>query len=626
MAALLEPMPFWQALSYLEAKEAVASAMTTAEWQRMPVAVRVKSLFSATLTSAKAAQEITDYLTGFVRGEKAANDKGKEYHVYQGRAEFVANMRARMLEEGFGKVLHDGTLDPEIHDNDLRDLRGCRRLQLIFDTQTEQAASFAQWQEGQDPDVLDVYPCQRFIRVRPVHTPRPYHDAAIGEVRRKDDLAFWIGLNRDFRLPWGPWGFNSGCGVEDVDRDESEALGVIKPTDKVRPIKKDFLDGLEESVRGLDDKTRRWIQAQMENRVRFLGDTAVYQPDKPRPAAPASAPSRPAKTPAQIDAQKKRIADTIAARNVRQQDQRKQIAKQQWEAYLKRRDAALAGLLQALRESEARYHATRSLDDWNAYKMAADAYNKARRSWLPGGKLFKDARRAIDKALLPSWRATYRDSLRFLAMDGAVVPLDKRGTLLPHAVRIDSHSRISADKPRKLSPNVRDGLDLAAALVSPSKLPASLGVQVIKGGGKERAFALPGVMKVSDTSAPAVIAHELAHVIEFSRPDILRKSAAFLHDRGQGEQPKSLKSLFPQSRYSPLEKTFEDDWARRGGNAYTGKLYIRGYFPGMGKDLFTEKTSSTEILSMGIQRMLESPVDFQRQDPEFYNFIKSQLS
>ena len=48
--------------------------------------------------------------------------------------------------------------------------------------------------------------------------------------------------------------------------------------------------------------------------------------------------------------------------------------------------------------------------------------------------------------------------------------------------------------------------------------------------------------------------------------------------------------------------------------------------PGMGKDLFTEKTSSTEILSMGIQRMLESPVDFQRQGPEFYNFIKAQLS
>ena len=29
---------------------------------------------------------------------------------------------------------------------------------------------------------------------------------------------------------------------------------------------------------------------------------------------------------------------------------------------------------------------------------------------------------------------------------------------------------------------------------------------------------------------------------------------------------------------------------------------------------------------MGIQRMLESPVDFQRQEPEFYNFIKAQFS
>ena len=154
-----EAMPFWEALSLLEGKEAVASAMTTAEWRRMPVAVRLKSQFSATLTSVKAAKAITDYLTGYVRGDKAVNDLGQEYQVYQGRAEFVAQMGDIMIEEGFGKVLHDGTLDPEIHDNDLRDLRGCRRLQLIFDTQTEQAASYAQWQEGQDPDILDIFPC-----------------------------------------------------------------------------------------------------------------------------------------------------------------------------------------------------------------------------------------------------------------------------------------------------------------------------------------------------------------------------------------------------------------------------------------------------------------------------------
>lgn len=625
MGALLDPMPFWEALSYLENKEAVASAMTTAEWQRMPVAVRVKASFSATLTSAKAAQDITDYLTGFVRGEKAVNDKGQEYHVYQGRAEFVANMRQRMIEEGFGKVLHDGTLDPEIHDNDLRDLRGCRRLQLIFDTNTEQAASYAQWQEGQDPDVLDVFPCQRFVRVRPVHTPRPYHDDAIGTIRRKDDLAFWLDLNRDFGLPWGPWGFNSGCGVEDVDRDEAEAEGVIKPTDKIRSIKKDFLEGLEESVRGLDDKTRRWIQAQMDNKVRFLGDSAVYNPGKPQPATSAPAPSRSAKTPAQVDAQKTRIADTIAARNARQQAQREQIGKNKWEAHYKRAQAVLDDLHQSTRAAQERYNATHSPDDWHAYKAAADAYNKARASWMPGGRIYKDTMRAVTREQAKSWKGTYRDSLRFLAVDGVIVPQDKRGSLLPHAVKIDSRHRVSEDKPRKLAPNVRSGLDLAAAIVSPSKLPASLGVCMVKGSAA-RSYALPGAMRVTDTDTPSTIAHELAHVIEFSRPDILRKSAEFLHERAQGAGPVRLSSLYPGHGFRDNEITLEDDWAKRGGHAYTGKIYMRGYHSSMSKNKFADGAEGTEILSMGIQRMLESPVDFQRQDPEFYNFIKSQLS
>ncbi|HJE13684.1 MAG TPA: hypothetical protein K8U90_07145 [Akkermansia muciniphila] len=625
MAALLEPMPFWQALSYLEGKEAVASAMTTAEWQRMPVAVRVKSLFSATLTSAKAAQEITDYLTGFVRGEKAVNDKGKEYHVYQGRAEFVANMRERMLEEGFGKVLHDGTLDPEIHDNDLRDLRGCRRLQLIFDTQTEQAASFAQWQEGQDPDVLDVYPCQRFIRVRPVHTPRPYHDDAIGEVRRKDDLAFWIGLNRDFRLPWGPWGFNSGCGVEDVDRDESEALGVIKPTDKVRSIKKDFLDGLEESVRGLDDKTRRWIQAQMENRVRFLGDTAVYQPDKPRPAAPASVPSRPAKTPAQIDAQKKRIADTIAARQQREAADRGQIARRLWQDFKQRKEAELAPLRDRLKNEAAAYMQARTPENRIAWIAADDAFRKALESWEPGGTLYKATVKAINREEEQSWSRTYRDSMRFLGLDGMIIPQDKRGTVAVSQVKMDARYNITPARPKKLSPNVQQGLDLVRAIVAADKLPPSLGVHVLK-DSSARAFQLHGNIKVSSTTPPSTVAHELAHAIEHARPDILRQSAAFLYDRGRGEQPKRLKSLFPTHNYRPQEITLEDKWAEKGGHAYTGKIYCPGYDASISREQFISSVRGSEILSMGIQRMLESPVDFQRQDPEFYNFIKAQLS
>lgn len=627
----MEPMPFWEALAYLEGKEAVASAMTNAEWQRMPLAIRTKSFFSATLTSAKAAQAITDYCTGYVRGDKAINDQGQEYQVYQGRAEFVAQMRDIMAQEGFGKVLHDGTLDPVIHDNDLRDLRGCRRLQLIFDTQTEQAASYAQWQEGQDPDILDIYPCQKFVRARSVHSPRPYHDDAIGEIRRKDDLEFWIGLNRDFGVPWGPWGFNSGCAVEDVDRDEAEALGIIKPTDTVRSIAKEFTDGLEESIRGLDDSTRRWIQAQMEGKVRFLGDIAAYKPDKPQPSASASVPphtsdpARPVKTPEQIETQKKRIGDTISARQKKQGEERAAIQTKAWADFIKRRDDALAPLVRQETALLDRYGVTGAPADWDAYLAAKAARQKAMQSWTPGGMLYKATANDITKKQAASRDKTYRDSLRYLSVDGVVIPKDKRGIIIPTAVKIDRNHQVRPDKPQKLTPNVRTGLDAACAIINPDKLPPSLGIQIVK-GTDIRAFAFSSNIKISDKDTPAVIAHELAHVIEDTRPDILRKSADFLYTRAKGEGAMPLKKLYPYHGYGAQEKAIEDDWIKRGGSAYTGKIYMPGYNPSMSRESFVNRLQGSEILSMGIQRMLESPVDFHRQDPEFYNFIKSQLS
>lgn len=70
------------------------------------------------------------------------------------------------------------------------------------------------------------------------------------------------------------------------------------------------------------------------------------------------------------------------------------------------------------------------------------------------------------------WDKTYRDSLRFLGTEGMLVPKDKRGMIAPSSVIIDSHLRIKADKPRKLSPNIRKGLDLVTSIVpQTSSLP-----------------------------------------------------------------------------------------------------------------------------------------------------------
>ena len=85
-----------------------------------------------------------------------------------------------------------------------------------------------------------------------------YHQAADGTVRRKDDLPFWLSMNQDFGVPWGPWGFNSGMGVEDVDRNEAIALGIISEKDEVKPIAKPFNHGLTPSIRDLDSGITAW--------------------------------------------------------------------------------------------------------------------------------------------------------------------------------------------------------------------------------------------------------------------------------------------------------------------------------------------------------------------------------
>lgn len=627
MITLPDPMPFSDALNYLRDKQAVGSSMDTAAWREVPAAIRNKAFFSATLTSAQVARRMQDYIDDFLSQDRDVNERGQEFFSSQGRSEFVSKFRQMMMDEGFGKVLPDGSIAPDINDNDLRDLRSCRRLQLIFDTQVEQAYSYGQFLEGQDEDILDIWPCWKFVRVRPVMSPRPYHDAALGQIRRKDDLDFWLSLNRDFNVPWGPWGFNSGCGTEDVDRAEAEAAGAIKPSDKVKPIAKEFNDRLQQSVAGLGPDVRSWIKRQLGDMVTIHGDKAIYnKPEPSPPPKPDSVPAaRPAKTPEQIRQQRQRIGDKIAARQQREATDRDQISRRLWDDFKQRREAALAPLIARLKDAAEAYQQARTPENRIAWMAASDAFKTAEESWVPGGMLYKATMKEIQRQKAQSWSRTYRDSIRFLGVDGMVIPKDKRGTVAVSMVKIDARYNITPARQKKLSSNVQQGLDLVRAIVAADKLPPSLGVHVLQ-DSSARAFQYLGNIKVSSTSTPSTVAHELAHAIEHARPDILRQSAAFLYDRGRGEQPKRLKSLFPTHNYRPQEITLEDKWTEKGGHVYTGRIYCPGYDTSISREQFISSARGSEILSMGIQRMFESPVDFQRNDPEFYNFIKSQLS
>lgn len=246
---ITEPQPFLDALEKLRQREVLPSDFDTFQWRMVATAIKERAFFSSQVESARALQSMKDYLDDYLAISRDPDGK----LVSQGRAEFVANMRELAISEGLGKVNPlTGEIIPEIDENDLTDIRSIARLQLIFDTQVESAQEYAYWKESMDPDLLWVFPAQRFIRVRPVMAPRPYHSANEGAVRRKDDLDFWLSMNQDFGVPWGPWGFNSGMGVEDVPRDEAEALGLIQPGERIAIPDALFNQRLQAGLQGMD--------------------------------------------------------------------------------------------------------------------------------------------------------------------------------------------------------------------------------------------------------------------------------------------------------------------------------------------------------------------------------------
>jgi len=101
--------------------------------------------------------------------------------------------------------------------------------------------------------------------------------------------------------------------------------------------------------------------------------------------------------------------------------------------------------------------------------------------------------------------------------------------------------------------------------------------------------------------------HELCHGIEDSNPYVKKRCLEFLEHRCATEASVSLAILCPKQGYSVDEKTRKDNFF----NPYCGKDYF-------GTD---GKRNSTELLSMGAERLYYDPIGFRKQDQEYFNFV-----
>jgi len=306
----VKPAPFREALQKLGARTPIAADLSSAEWSTVPVELRERAVFSAHVENVKFLQRVRDSIGDFLSGsrEEIVRDDGTMESAFKmgSRAQFVDRMREMAIAEGMGP------LDPK-DAGTIKDITSEQRLGLIFDVQTQAATRFGDWKQGMNADVLDEFPAQRFIREVGVEAPRRLHDEHEGEVRLKTDLEFWLRMNSPeiggFGVPWGPWGFNSGMGVEDVDRAEAESLGLLQPGEAVASPEPRFNEHLKASVTNLDPDLQELLKDRFGGQIQIQDGAAWWKGDRAgkkaagvpprgrRPAAPEPEPEAPAEPP-----------------------------------------------------------------------------------------------------------------------------------------------------------------------------------------------------------------------------------------------------------------------------------------------------------------------------------------
>lgn len=514
-------MPFEEAVNRLGRKTVVGSKLSSSEWSELPDQLRENAFFSATIENTKFLQRSKDALGDWLTGarEEITLPNGKKVTALKtgSRAQFVEQMRRFAIAEGMGDLV------PEAQRGGLKDITSQRRLELVFDIQTLGANKFANWKQGMDSDVLDEFPAQRFIREAAVKVERPLHTQNEGVVRLKTDLDFWRMMNSPliggFGVPWGPWGFGpSGMGEEDVDRAETEALGLLQPGQPVKPVDLAFTDELKASTRGLAPELMDKLRRDLGEQVVFEGDTVRWKNAyAPKPVEPKKSPApRRQPTPSKLDS------------------------------------AALDDLVKE--------------------------YDRAD---LAG-------RRQLDQR----------------ALDLLEVPEAERFDL-----QLDVHTRI-----RETIDTAKTGAKIISRFVRPDLLK-NLKIALHPNSG-DRCFYRNREIHMSRDANASVAAHEIMHGVEMQNPTVLQAAAKFLLQRAAGEKTEKLSKLTGNRGYKAAERAYKDRWEERGGHVYAGKAYT----------IIQDSTEvrhyrCTEVLTMGIERLIKSPLEFYKNDRDWFDFL-----
>ena len=176
---------------------------------------------------------------------------------------------------------------------------------------------------------------------------------------------------------------------------------------------------------------------------------------------------------------------------------------------------------------------------------------------------------------------------------------------LPESSRGLSSNIIAGNVNPKYKKRVNEATDIISKLIHKDIMPT--GVQV-RGVTTNRAYYLDKTrtIHINKNTSVSTIVHEIVHDIEFSNPFISTKTKEFLKKRANGERMQELSKLTGNNEYDRMELAYEDAWKKNGGDHYMGKYYF---------------TAATELLTMGIERIIADAQGFANKDPEYFRFM-----
>lgn len=272
MPSSIKVSPLLDAINKVSAKTPLGTALRSEEISTLPLALREAAFKSARVESVRL---LSEYQTGVIKALSGLKTSGGA--IYD-RNRFISDMRALAQELGVGKL----------GKSDITDMQGPARLGLIYDMQTRTAREHAKWKTSQDSDYLNEWPAQKLIRIGYRKVPRDWEtrwDEAAASVAYEGvaknamvalkSSPIWYALSA-FGTPWPPFDYNSGMGVEDVDRDEAEQFGLVEQGAELEPVgDKEFAEKLEYSTKGMQPEFVKLLE---KSGLIITPEKAIYIP------------------------------------------------------------------------------------------------------------------------------------------------------------------------------------------------------------------------------------------------------------------------------------------------------------------------------------------------------------